>query len=174
MTRIFLDMDGVLVDFDHFMRQHGLTGDEVKKLPGAYREMRPMEGALEGLRRLMSIAGQYGAQVWLATKPPTAIAHAYAGKVEWVLRHTPELKRRIILTHDKGLLGGRDDILVDDRPHKANCHQFPGLLLHFGAAGTILHWDMLVDRLHQILKARLQPQAPVSGSVLTSDAQATP
>jgi 5'(3')-deoxyribonucleotidase len=165
--RIFFDMDGVLVNFDAFMRKHDLTGDEVKKLPGAYREMRPITDALDGIRKVMSIAGQYGGEVWLATKPPTGIPFAYGDKVSWVLDHLPELKRRIILTHDKGLLGGPDDYLIDDRPHRANCERFQGTLIHFGVNETdAMHpaasigaggWVALVPLLHDLMKAKHAP-----------------
>lgn len=124
--RIFLDMDGVVVDFNKFRAISGLTGDEVKKIPGAYLDMDPIPGALEGVRSLIGM----GHEVWLATKPPTGIPQAYADKVAWVLRYLPELKRRIILTHDKSLLLG--DVLIDDRPHKANAEKFEGVLIKFG------------------------------------------
>lgn len=150
--RIFFDMDGVLVDFEAFMRRHGLTGDQVKKLPGAYLNMPPLEGAIAGIAKIMSLAGQYGFEVWIATKPPTGIAFAYADKAAWVFKHLPALRRRVIITHDKGLLGGSDDVLVDDRPHRANCLAFRGALVHFGVAGTVPHWPALVDRLHRMMR----------------------
>lgn len=124
--RIFIDLDGVVVDFEKFRIISGLTGEEIKKLPGAYLDMDPIPGAIEAVQSLIGM----GHEVWLATKPPTGIPQAYADKVAWVLRHLPELKRRIILTHDKSLLRG--DVLVDDRPHKANADKFEGLLIIFG------------------------------------------
>lgn len=127
MNRIFLDMDGVVVDFDRYMRSMGLTSDEVKRKPGAYLEMPPIPGAFAGVQWLIG----RGFDVWLATKPPTGISYAYSDKAEWVFRNLPELKRKLILTHDKGLLGDGGDFLVDDRPHKANCEQFRGMLITF-------------------------------------------
>lgn len=126
--RIFVDLDGVVVDFDKFRAISGLTGEEIKKLPGAYLDMDPIPDAIEGVHSLIGM----GHEVWLATKPPTGIPDAYADKVKWVLRHLPELKRRIILTHDKSLLRG--DILIDDRPHKANADKFEGFLIKFGGS----------------------------------------
>lgn len=125
--RVFIDMDGVVVDFDAFKTAHNLTGDQVKKMRGAYLSMPAIPGALDAVRSLIGM----GYEVWLATKPPTGVPHAYSDKVAWVLEYLPELKRRIIITHDKGLLGGPDDFLCDDRPHKANCEAFTGTLLRF-------------------------------------------
>lgn len=124
--RLFIDMDGVIVDFDKAKFEADLTGEQIKKMPGAYFRMDPIPGALEAVNSAIGM----GYDVWLATKPPTGYPHAYADKVAWVLRHIPHLKRKIILTHDKGLLGGEADILVDDRPHKANCESFRGHLVH--------------------------------------------
>lgn len=131
--RVFIDMDGVIVDFESAMREANATGDELKKMPGAYLAMQAMPGALSAVR---SIIGA-GFEVWIATKPPTGIPWAYADKVEWVLNHLPELKRRIIVTHHKGMLGRKGDYLIDDRPHKAHCDEFAGTLIHFNGLGKI-------------------------------------
>lgn len=123
--RIFLDMDGVLADFDAFKKKHDLTGEQVKTMYGAYLDLEPMPEAIAAVHSLIGM----GHDVWIATKPPTGIAHAYADKAAWILKHLPELKRKIVITHDKSLLRG--DVLIDDRPHKANASNFIGHLIHF-------------------------------------------
>ena len=140
MNRIFVDMDGVIVDFDAYKTAHGLTGDEVKRRPGAYLEMPPIPGAKEAVRSLIGM----GFEVWIATKPPTGVSYAYGDKAAWVFEHLPELKRRIIVTHDKGLLGEAGDFLCDDRPHKANCEKFSGELLAFVDG---YHWPQALEYL---------------------------
>lgn len=126
-ARVFIDMDGVIVDFDAYKTERGLTGDEVKSMVGAYLAMPAIPGAIAAVRSVIGM----GYEVWIATKPPTGVPHAYSDKAAWVMEHLPELKRRIIVTHDKGLLGGAGDFLLDDRPHKANCERFAGTLLRF-------------------------------------------
>lgn len=140
MNRVFVEMDGVIVDFDAYKTANGLTGDEVKRRPGAYLAMPAIPGALEAVRSVISM----GFEVWIATKPPTGVPCAYSDKAAWVLRELPELKRRIIVTHDKGLLGDAGDYLCDDRPHKANCEQFAGTLLRFVDG---YHWPQALDHL---------------------------
>jgi len=125
--KIFIDMDGVIVDFEAYMTDKNMTGDEVKRTKGAYLAMPAIDGAIEAVRSLISM----GFDVWIATKPPTGISYAYGDKAQWVLDNLPELKRKIIITHDKGLLGCGADFLCDDRPHKANCEQFEGELIRF-------------------------------------------
>ena len=46
MNRVFVDMDGVTVNFDGYAATLGLTGDETKRYPGAYLAMSPLAGAL--------------------------------------------------------------------------------------------------------------------------------
>lgn len=125
--RIFIDMDGVLVDFDGYMGDTGLTAEQIKADGLHYMRMRPMPGAIEATQQLWAD----GWEVFIATKPPTARPAAAMAKTEWVLQHLPWLQRRLIITPDKGLLGCKHDVLVDDRPHKANCEAFPGELVVF-------------------------------------------
>lgn len=132
--KIFVDMDGVIVDFEAYMKAKNMTGDEVKKLKGAYLAMPAIDGAIEAVRSLIGM----GFDVWIATKPPTGISYAYSDKAQWILDNLPELKRKIIITHDKGLLGCSADFLCDDRPNKANCEQFAGNLIRFENG---YHWS---------------------------------
>lgn len=140
--RIFIDLDGPTVDFDRYMRETGLSAEEIKRAPGSYLKMKPTVGAIEAIRMLIS----WGYEVWIATKPPTGISYAYADKAQWVMNNLPELTRRIILTHDKGLLGDQYDYLIDDRPHKANCQAFKGMLIHYRDGQT---WPQILNGLKQ-------------------------
>jgi len=70
--RVFIDMDGVIVDFDKAMSMADLTGDELKKMRGAYLTMAALPGAIEAVRSIIGM----GFDVWIATKPPTGISWA--------------------------------------------------------------------------------------------------
>lgn len=153
MNRVLFDMDNVLVDFDGYAQLHGLSGQVVKSLPGAYRAMAPLPGALEAVRAVEAM----GFEAWIASKPPQGVAHAYAEKADWVHTHLPQLSGRLILTPDKGLLGDEGDVLIDDRPHAANCAAFRGLLIPF-TPGT--SWRDVLDVLaaHRRRRGRQGPQ----------------
>ena len=146
MNRVFVDMDGVIVDFERYMREHGLTGDETKIKPGAYLAMHEIPGAVDGIRKLLTL----GYEIWIATKPPTGVAHAYSEKAQWIYDHIPELKRHIIITHHKGMLGDDGDIIIDDRLHKASINEFAGTAIGFVNGMT---WDKVVVILeHRLTK----------------------
>lgn len=138
LPRIFIDMDGVVVDFEDYKntiesswkKLHPETEPpKIKTMEGAYTNMQPIPGALESVRSLIGM----GFDVWFATKPPTGrkATHAYTDKVNWVWLHIPELGNKVILTQNKGLLGNHEDHLIDDRPHKADCRAFSGTLHEF-------------------------------------------
>lgn len=127
MKKVFLDMDDVIVDFDGFKYEYGLSPTQIKEMPGAYRSMKALPGAIQAVRDIIAL----GFDVFIATKPPTGVAHAYSEKAQWIFDNIPELSAKIIITNDKGLLGDREDFLFDDRPHKGNCGNFKGTLIPF-------------------------------------------
>lgn len=65
--RVFVDLDGVVVDFDAYKITLNLTGEQVKNVKGAYLAMQPIPGAIEAVRSVIGM----GYEVWIATKPPT-------------------------------------------------------------------------------------------------------
>lgn len=142
MNRIFCDMDGPLCDFDGAMAEWGLTGDALKVVPGLYRTLKPTPGGCEAIHSLLGM----GYDVFLATKPPTGVPDAYADKVRWVLEHLPELKRKLIITPDKSLLGDSRDYLIDDRPQKARCIWFTGKLLVYSPT---FGWPEIMEYLRE-------------------------
>lgn len=170
MRRVFIDMDGVIVDFDGYKSAKGLTADEVKRYPGAYLDMLPIPGAIEAVRQVIAM----GFEVFIATKPPTGVSGPYGDKAAWIFRHIPELTRHLIITPDKGLLGNEDDFLCDDRPHKANCENFAGTLLRFTDG---FHWPQALDVLKHINPNKTAPRQSDYNAiepVLTFDSEIHP
>ena len=148
--KIFLDMDGVLADFDKMAHQLSLRGRRVKDTPRAFQQLQTIPGARTGVTTLIGM----GYDLFIATKAPTGRPAAYADKVRWILEHFPELQRKIIITPDKGLLGTKDDYAVDDRPWAAHLDRFKGVVFRFGdqilEEGFIGHahvadWDKVIE-----------------------------
>lgn len=139
MNRIFLDCDGVLADFDNMMAQMNLTAEELKHTPGAFAFMNPMPGALAGVAALEAL----GYKLFILTSAPTSAPQAWGDKAQWVKTHLPRLLSRLIITKNKGIVGDKDDFLVDDHPDWNHCEDFPGTLIKFDA--YCYGWRELVE-----------------------------
>ena len=107
--RIFIDMDGVIADFEkasnEFQRIHGKTNRPDKCVD--YRNLDVIEGAIEAVAKLNA-----DHEVFIASTPPWLRPEVWGHKREWIGEHFPYLARKIVLTHRKDLLIG--DILIDD------------------------------------------------------------
>lgn len=55
MNRVFVDMDGVIVDFDSYAKEMCMTGDELKLVKGAYLRMPAIPGAIAAVRSLIGM-----------------------------------------------------------------------------------------------------------------------
>lgn len=139
--RIYVDMDGVVADFSLAATQAGLHPKDFKLVKGVYRALAPIPGAIEALEKLHSL----GYDIELATKLPHDNAYSATEKILWVYEHLPWLKGHITITSDKGQLGDENDVLIDDRPHKANVSGFKGTFMHFGEEGQYKNWSEVID-----------------------------
>lgn len=138
--QVFLDLDGVLVDFIggccrlfgkelqpyplgewNFFHTWGLSEAEF------YGEIRragsqfwaDLDWTLDGeaiLHCVEQYARQLGAEPVMFISSPTRAADSWAGKVDWVKRHIPGGGSRLILTHAKASVSGPGKLLIDDKP----------------------------------------------------------
>ena len=102
---IYIDMDGVIANFKKAADEGGWTHRPDKHVN--YRNLELMPGAKEALIRLNK-----DFDIFIASTPPWDRPSQWAAKREWLEKHFPWLKRKLILTHRKDLLIG--DILIDD------------------------------------------------------------
>ena len=109
--RIFIDMDGVISDFEKAAENLALEKEPLKlsrpDLFVNYRALGTISGAIEAVAKLNK-----DHDVFIASTPPWTRPEVWGHKREWIEEHFPYLKRKIILTHRKDLLIG--DILIDD------------------------------------------------------------
>ena len=103
--RIFIDMDGVIADFEKAADAGNYTSRP--DLYVDYRNLDVIDGAIEAVAKLNA-----DHEVFIASTPPWLRPEVWGHKREWIGEHFPDLKRQIILTHRKDLLIG--DILIDD------------------------------------------------------------
>jgi 5'(3')-deoxyribonucleotidase len=142
---VYLDMDGVIADFDAgWRRRLGAVAGmqpfidrydrlyEGRKRPWRFWEQLSMTdfqfwSQLEdrefwaglpwtgdGREIYSALCDLFGeSNIWLLTAP-IPDPECYAGKFEWVRRHLPNMKDRLITTGHKRLLARPDRLLVDD------------------------------------------------------------
>jgi len=104
--RIYIDMDGVISDFQKAAKEGGFN--KRPDLYVNYRNLEVIEGAKESIELLITDSHE----IFIASTPPWTRPEVWGHKREWLEEHFPYLKRKLILTHRKDLLIG--DILIDD------------------------------------------------------------
>jgi 5'(3')-deoxyribonucleotidase len=153
---VFLDSDGPIADYVKALNASGMHTDDFKHVPGVYLYLDVTPGAREMIAELKKYDDQDLLRVWVLTKTPSGSPYAYTEKVMWYRQNFPWLEDRVILAHDKSLVGQSGDFLLDDRPHKGNASLFRGLFVLFLENDPIGSWNLLrknvLNRLYGPLK----------------------
>ena len=102
---IYVDMDGVISDFDKAAKEQG--NGKRPDLYVNYRNLELIQGAQNALIKL-----NQDFDIFIATTPPWSRPKVWGEKRDWIAEHFPWLAKKMILTHRKDLLIG--DILIDD------------------------------------------------------------
>lgn len=128
--RIYVDMDGVLCDFNSaFDRDY--RRNPAQRFPqsryGFFAELEPLEGAIDAFKLLEE---KY--DMWICTRPSVQNINSYSEKAYWLTKHLGEnILQRTVMICDKSLVIG--DYLIDDQLEFGQT-EFKGELLHFGSS----------------------------------------
>ena len=141
--RIFIDMDGVLANFQKAAQQHKDFGTKGFRpdLTLDFEKFEPMPDAIESVQKILDM----GHEVFIASTAPWNNPDAWGQKRNWIEKNIPALKRKMFLTHRKDLLMG--DILIDDTTYRGQ-KDFRGEFIHFGKHG--MDWPAIVDCIRQM------------------------
>ena len=133
--RIFIDMDGVISDFEKAAKEGGF--DKRPDLHVDYRNLDVVYGAIEAVAKLNA-----DHEVFIASTPPWTRPEVWSDKREWIEDHFPILKRKLILTHRKDLLIG--DILIDDSRYRGQ-PDFQGEWYWFNKNWDNRNWNACLE-----------------------------
>ena len=146
--RIFIDMDGVISDFESAAEAEALVKGVTKlsrpDLFVNYRALGVIDGAIEAVAKLNA-----DHEVFIASTPPWSRPEVWGHKREWIGEHFPYLKRRIILTHRKDLLIG--DILIDDSRYRGQ-PDFQGEWYWFNKNWDNRNWNACLEWIYKKYK----------------------
>lgn len=132
---LYIDMDGVLVDFKSGIDQ--LTEsekreykDKLDEVPRIFSKMLPIEGAIEAVTRLSQHF-----DVYILSTAPWNNPSAWVDKLLWIKQYfgsdeSSIFYKRLIITHHKNLNSG--DFLIDDRTSNG-AKDFKGRFIEFRA-----------------------------------------
>lgn len=129
---IYIDMDDVLCNYSK-ARAKALELNPDIAYPqsqyGFFRKLEPLDGALESVAYLKSIAIF---DVYILTAPSIYNPLSYSEKREWIENHLGmEMVKRLIISSNKGLNKG--DYLIDDHISGRGQENFEGTFIHFGS-----------------------------------------
>lgn len=144
--RIYVDMDGVVADFNKKLYELApelnempldLKADYIDHIcttyPTIFHELEPIEGAIDAVKRL----DEYY-EVYFLSTPMWHVPLSFTGKRIWLEQHFGAMAtKKLILTHRKDLNIG--DYLIDDRL-KHGVDKFEGVHIHFGTR-PFMTWD---------------------------------
>ncbi len=137
---VFLDLDGVLADFDGAIVNH-IDDPPEMFVPGFFRNLAVHDGAKEAVATLLA---NENLDIYIGSKMTSKATNCATEKMEWIREHFPALLKRMVLVCDKSLLRG--DVLVDD-DFERWAHKFQGQFIHFDRQNPRQSWESAVKEL---------------------------
>jgi len=147
MKIIYIDLDGVVADFEKGRKNHPLSTitpyiGRPDKLPGVYEDLEPIADAIDSVNILLN---HKDFDVYFLSTAPWDNPEAWMHKRLWIAKHFNEklVRKRLMLSHHKHLLIG--DYLIDDRRFNG-ASEFKGEWLNFGSE-NFRNWGAILNYL---------------------------
>lgn len=141
---IYIDMDGVLADFNAGVENHPLKDvapyeKDPDLIPGLFANLPVIRGALDAVSQLDK-DGRY--ELFVLSTAPWNNPSAWTDKRLWLEKHFGDIfRKKLILSHRKDLLMG--DYLIDDMDTQYT-RAFRGEWLWFGG-GIYIDWNAVTQ-----------------------------
>jgi 5'-nucleotidase len=146
---VYLEMDGVVADFDAHIRQfhpelESLNKEDQQKIvdkvceenPRIYLQLEPIKGAVEAVNELLRIPE---VELYFISATIWDVPEGYTDKRLWLEKHFGSaVSKRLIITQRKDLRRG--DFLVEDRTRQG-ADEFEGEQIQFGT-GEFTNWTV--------------------------------
>ena len=104
---IYIDLDNTLSDYLGAAKELNVKPKDAKHIIGFFRNLKPMEGAIESYNKLAKYF-----DVYILSTSPWSMPNALMEKLEWVKKYLPNAYKNVIFSHHKNLNIG--DYLIDD------------------------------------------------------------
>jgi len=145
MKIVYIDMDGVLVDFQSGIDSLSDNEKEIyegryDEVPGIFSKMMPKDGALKAFEKLSN-----SFEVYILSTAPWDNPSAWTDKLLWVKKYLgTQAHKKLILSHNKHLNAG--DFLIDDRIANG-ADRFRGEHIHFNSEDhpQFKDWNGVLD-----------------------------
>ena len=150
MKRIYIDLDGVIADFEKGRKNHPLGNQtpykgRPERLPGLFKDLEPIKGSIDAVNKLLNNSNF---DVYFLSTAPWDNPDAWTHKRLWIANHFDEklIRKRLILCHHKNFLKG--DFLIDDRKWNG-AQDFEGEWIEFGGE-EFPDWESVMNKLESL------------------------
>ncbi|MFY0606434.1 MAG: hypothetical protein JXR10_06960 [Cyclobacteriaceae bacterium] len=139
---IHVDMDDTIAKYSEAFKQSIMDTPGIKypqSQYGFFSNLEPLEGALEGIKKLSDL----GYDIYILSSPSPKNPLSYTEKRVWIEEHLGyEYVEKLILSMNKGLVKG--DYLIDDWTEGRGQENFERRLIQFGS-GEFPDWEAVVN-----------------------------